>query len=596
MSADETRLILPVATSREVLGYARRLVRRHPRQLGVVLALYACAAATALAPPRLLGEIVQRVIDHRATSGEVATLSLAVAVLAVLQAVLLRFAAYASARLGEQVLAELREDFVRNVLRLPLSTVERAGNGDLTTRTTRDVDAMAQAVRTAVPEVLIAIVTVVMVLGAMMLNGALLALPILLVVPILLSAGRWYLRRAHDAYLAETAAWGELTEGMSETTANARTVEAFRLARQRIDRTEDDLRRVWRAERYTLRLRTVFFPQVDGSFALLLGATLGIGGLFVLHGWTTLGSLVAATVYAQMLSRQLEQLMSLADDMQVAGASLARLLGVAQVPPDREPRRVTADGEHLTAESVSFAYHSDIDVLHGIDLRLVPGERLAIVGPSGAGKSTLARLLAGIHPPTAGAVTVGGVPLVDLPLDDLRGHVALLTQEHHVFLGTLRENIVLADPTATDERVRRALAAVDAARWVEQLPDGLDTMVGSGRLRLTPAQSQQLALARLLVADPHTLVLDEATSLLDPRAARDLERSLRTVLDGRTVVAIAHRLQVGRDADRVAVVSGGRIVELGPHAELVADDGEYADLWRSWHNRGQPAAKSHPAG
>jgi ABC-type multidrug transport system fused ATPase/permease subunit len=194
-------------------------------------------------------------------------------------------------------------------------------------------------------------------------------------------------------------------------------------------------------------------------------------------------------------------------------------------------------------------------------------------------------MLAGIHPPTGGSVTVGGVPLVELPLEDLRRHVALVTQEHHVFVGTVADNLRLADVDADPERLRAALAAVDALAWVDALPEGVHTEVGSGGHPLTPAQAQQLALARLVLLDPHTLVLDEATSLLDPRAARHLERSLNAVLEGRTVVAIAHRLHTAHDADRVAVVDGGRITEIGPHDELVAAGGEYARLWNSWQHQ-----------
>jgi ABC-type multidrug transport system fused ATPase/permease subunit len=179
-------------------------------------------------------------------------------------------------------------------------------------------------------------------------------------------------------------------------------------------------------------------------------------------------------------------------------------------------------------------------------------------------------------------VTVGGVPLVELPLRELRGHVALLTQEHHVFMGTLRDNVVLADPSATDARVREALEAVGAWSWVERLPAGVDTPVGSGQHMITAAQAQQVALARLLVADPHTLILDEATSMLDPSSVRSLERSLRALLDERPVVSIAHRLETGRDADRIAVVRDGVIAELGSHVELLARGGGYAELWRSW--------------
>lgn len=178
---------------------------------------------------------------------------------------------------------------------------------------------------------------------------------------------------------------------------------------------------------------------------------------------------------------------------------------------------------------------------------------------------------------------LGGAPLTELPLDDLRKRVVLVTQEHHVFHGTLRDNLLIARPDADDAALLDALAAVDAVDWVRALPAGLDTEVGSGGVALSPAQAQQIALARLVLADPHTLVLDEATSLLDPKAARQLERSLAAVLEGRTVIAIAHRLHTAHDADRVAVVEDGRITEIGSHDELVARGGSYAVLWDSWH-------------
>jgi ABC-type multidrug transport system fused ATPase/permease subunit len=254
-----------------------------------------------------------------------------------------------------------------------------------------------------------------------------------------------------------------------------------------------------------------------------------------------------------------------------------------RVPPDREAKDDEPEGDRMRAEDVRYAYYADRDVLHGIDLDLEPGERVAVVGPSGAGKSTLGRLLAGIHPPRLGIVEVGGVRLVDLPLDTLRKEVALVTQEQHVFVGTLAENLRLARPDATDEQLVDALGAVDALEWVQVLPERLNTVVGAGGHALTPAQAQQVALARLVLADPHTLVLDEATSLLDPRAARHLERSLASVLEGRTVVAIAHRLHTAHDADRVAVVEEGLLAEVGTHDELVEEGGSYAALWDSWH-------------
>jgi ATP-binding cassette subfamily C protein len=251
---------------------------------------------------------------------------------------------------------------------------------------------------------------------------------------------------------------------------------------------------------------------------------------------------------------------------------------------------------------VHYAYPgTGRDVLHGVDLSVLPGERLALVGPSGAGKSTLGRLLVGSDRPREGRVTVGGVPVAGLAPELLRRQVVLVTQEHHVFRASLRDNLLLAAPDAGDARLLAALDAVGAS-WAAGLPEGLASELGPGRLALDGPQAQQLALARVVLADPHTVVLDEATALLDPAAARQTERALAAVLRGRTVIAIAHRLHTAHDADRVAVLDGGRITELGSHDALVAADGAYAALWRTWHGTApgtggpDPARQLSPAG
>lgn len=589
--------LLPVAGTAEVRRYAQTLFRRYPRALGTAVGLHVLAALAGLVGPRLLGNLVEAVQQHRGASA-IDRLAVAIGAFVVVQAVLVRFAVLASARLGERVLASLREDFVDRVLRIPLSTVERAGTGDLLTRTTRDVDALSRCVRFAVPETMIAALTVVLAVGALLLVSPWFMVPLLVAVPVLVTGTRWYLRRAPAGYLAENAAYSQITDSLAETVEGARTVEALRRQRQRIERTDADLRRAWKAERYTLSLRTVFWPVAEVGYVLPVVATLLAGGWMYARGWVTLGQATAAIIYVQLLIEPLDRLLSWLDELQVGAASLARLLGVAIGEPARAGapaglgRVDDGSGTRLDITDLRFAYVPGREVVRGISLSVTPGERLAIVGPSGAGKSTLGRLIAGIHRPDGGTITVGGVPLDELPPERLRAEVALVTQEHHVFVGTLRDNVAMARPDAGPDDVRSALAAVRALDWATALPDGLDTAVGSGGLNLSAAQSQQVALARLVLADPHTLVLDEATSLLDPRAARDLERTLSAVLRGRTVIAIAHRLFSAHDADRVAVVEDGRITELGSHDELVAAGGSYAALWRSWHGDPEPAGRS----
>jgi ABC-type multidrug transport system fused ATPase/permease subunit len=581
---------LPIATSAQVQAEAGRLL--HARRCAVAgsLLLHVGAALAGLAGPWLVGSLVDAVTEGT-TTARVDILAGLLAGFVLVQTVLTRAARKASFVIGEGVFADLRETFMQRVLALPLSTVERAGTGDLVSRTTGDVDTMARTVRFAVPETVVALITTVLTVIAALLASPQVAVVGVAGAPLLIVVTRWYLRRAPAGYLWERASYATLNGTVTETVEGVRTIEALGLADERIARADADLRGAMAAERRTLFLRTVWFPAAELAYFLPVVATLAWGGWLAAGGIVTAGQVTAVVLYMVQIVDPVDRLVSWLDEIQIGATSLGRLVGVAHVPPDRRVSDQRPVDEHVRAEDVRYAYREGHDVLHGIDLDLRPGERLAVVGPSGAGKSTLGRLLAGIHPPRTGRVDVGGVRLVDLPMDRLRREVVLVTQEHHVFVGTVRDNLALAAPHATDAEYRAAVEAVGATGWIDSLPAGLDTVVGSGGHPVGPAHAQQIALARIVLADPHTLVLDEATSLLDPRAARRLERSLASVLDGRTVVAIAHRLHTAHDADRVAVVEDGRLAELGTHAELVAEGGAYAALWDSWH--GTAAMVSH---
>jgi len=551
-----------------------------------MLALHALAAVAGLAGPRLIGEIVEGV-ESGATAARLNTIVLVLAGFVAAQTVLTWAARRASFVLAEEIFARLREDFMRRVLALPLSTVERAGTGDLVSRTTADVDTLARTIRFAVPETLIASVTTVLTIAAAVAVSPIVALPCVAGLPGIWVGTRGYLHRAPQGYLWERAAYATLTGTVGETVDGGRTVEALGLGPERIRRIDADLAEAYRAERRTLWLRTIWFPTVEFAYVLPVAATLAWGGWLVLSDRASIGAVTAVALYVQQLADPVDRLISWLDEIQIGATSFARLVGVSKVPDDRSPTGEEPEHDNVRARDVRYAYAAGRDVLHGIDLDLRPGERVAVVGPSGAGKSTLGRLLAGIHPPRTGRVDVGGVRLVDLELDTLRHEVALVTQEQHVFVGTLADNLRLARVGASDAELLDALAAVDALEWAQALPEDLETVVGAGGHPLSPPQQQQVALARLVLADPHTLVLDEATSLLDPRAARHLERSLASVLTGRTVVAIAHRLQTAHDADRVAVVEDGVLSEVGTHDELVGREGSYASLWDSWHGDGR---------
>ncbi|MFG3342990.1 ABC transporter ATP-binding protein [Glycomyces sp. NPDC048151] len=572
------RTELPVAEPDRVRRAFAALLLSERARVGVAVTLRVAAAGASTAAPLLMG----RMIDALAAGegiGDVDVLAAGMAAAIIAAVALTWLASFTANRVGEVLSARLRERFVEQCLRLPLHTAEQAGSGDLMTRTSVDVPQSGNLIRDALPKAAVAILTALVYLGAMIWVNALLAVCMLLAVPLIAVGARWYLKRARAGYLTQARAESRSGEALAATADGARTAELYRLEADRIAHGDTTIAAHWAANKYTLFLRSVYFLTLESSYVLPASAVLILGGAMYFDGSVSLGEVATCAVLSRQIMSPMNFLLMMVEWLQRGFASFARVEGVAAIDTEDETGTAATpvDGT-VELRSVHFAYPTGPEVLHGVDLRIPAGERLAVVGPSGAGKSTIARLVSGIDAPKSGQVRIGGVDVAALPLGERRGHVTLVTQEHHVFTATLRDNLTLAKPGADDAELRRALATV-GADWA----DDLDAELGGTAKELDPAAAQQIALARIILADPDVVILDEATAMLDPRAARDTERALAAVLEGRTVIGIAHRLHTAHDADRIAVIEDGGLAELGSHDELLQANGPYARLWNTWH-------------
>jgi ABC-type multidrug transport system fused ATPase/permease subunit len=579
---DRSKARLPIASEETVNKELFTLGSAHKGEFLFVILLTLLTVVAQLVSPRAFGNLLES-LKNGAGAEAVQQTVVIIAIALFAQTIFAYFLRIKAAVLGEFILSALRERFVSRAVQLPPDAIERAGSGELLNRTTTDINHVTWAVRDSLPVITICVSEIIIIcIGIVLTTPAFLAAT-LISAPLVVALTRWYLKRSPQAYRVEASVYSQVNSVLVESAEGGRTIEALRLGDDRLVRTRSAIGRWIEWESYTIRLRTRWFPAVSFSYIAPLAAVLLIGASMYQSGSVSLAQVTAALLYTQMLADPIEGLLWWIDEFQSGKASLSRLLGIYEVPDrvvqDSDPKDDDIQGDH-----VSYGYREGKDVLRDISFAVKPGTRLAIVGPSGAGKSTLGRLLAGVQPPRLGTIKVGGSEIGYLPVEKARTHVALVTQEHHVFVGTLRQNVSLAFTDKSDAEIWDALAAVDATEWAKELPQALDTEVGSGGHRLLPAQAQQLALARLVLANPQTLVLDEATSLLDAKAAKHLEGSLSAVLKNRTVIAIAHRLQTAHDADLIAVIEDGLITEWGSHQALMTANGAYASLWRSWRD------------
>ena len=540
--------------------------------------------------------LVRRGIDEGISEGDAGELNLSIGlyvVVAIVSYFSFRFAILQLAKVGEAFLRDMRTRVFDKLLRQSMSFYDREKAGVLVSRMTSDVDSLQELVQFGLIMFTSAALLLVGTAILLFLLSWKLMLLCMVAMPVVAAASVKFQRDSNKAYLLVRDRIADTLSGLQEGLSGVRVVQAF--AREQVEaaRFSEANHDLYRTHMAAVRIQCWYLPIVEFAGAATTAVALGVGGWMVSDGQMTIGTVVAFILLLSSLFEPVQQLSQLFNMVQSATASLNKLYTLLDEPiaVDDRPGAVAVDGRApIRIDGVTFGYAGGDPVLSDVDLEIGAGERVAFVGPTGAGKSTLAKLIARFYDPTGGTIHLGDTDLRDVAVRALRDEIVVVPQEGYLFSGSVAENIRVAKPDASDAEVRAALERIGVLERFETLPQGLATEVQERGSRLSAGEKQLVSLARAALADPSVLILDEATSSVDPGTEAIVETAMETLMQGRTVIAIAHRLSTSQRCDRVAVVADGRLAELGTHDELVAAGGHYAELYDAWvRGLGEPA-------